>query len=222
MGENHPRSTRAITFLYGIAFVSLSIETALFIVFEGIDGSGKTSQARMLAARLAESNIPFLLTAEPSEGAIGRKIRDMTVRQGPEEETRLFTEDRRDHLEQVILPALNQGRTVICDRYVYSSVAYQGARGIDPNWILAQNRAFAREADVTFLLEVPLDEALRRIRTGRSNSLSPFEVRRELESVDAIYRSLDDPRIVRVDGSLPPERVHAAVIATLRTMGLPV
>ena len=114
----------------------------LFIVFEGIDGAGKSTQAGMLADRLRADEIPFILTAEPSDGPTGRLIKSLKVRPNPEEEARLFTEDRRHHVQNVIIPALKEGKTVICDRYVYSSVAYQGARGIDPAEILAENRQF--------------------------------------------------------------------------------
>jgi dTMP kinase len=189
-----------------------------FIVFEGIDGSGKSTQARLLTERFVASGIPCLLTAEPSDGEVGRKIRSSTTRLPPEEEARLFTEDRRDHLARVILPALAAGITVICDRYVYSSVAYQGVRGIKPSSIISQNREFARPADVTFLIEVPLDEALSRIRSGRGDSFSPFEVRSDLAQVDAMYRKLNDPLVRRIDGSRPPEDVHRAIVAILEQM----
>ena len=175
---------------------------ALFIVFEGIDGSGKTLQAKMLASRFERCGVPYLLTAEPSDGPVGSQIRSLTSRLSPLEETRLFTADRRDHLERTIMPALARGQTVICDRYVYSSVAYQGARGVDIASILEENEQFARPADVTFLLEISVDTALRRIRTNRSNELSPFEKQEDLKAVAAVYRGLNDPSIRRVDASL--------------------
>jgi dTMP kinase len=189
---------------------------ALFIVFEGIDGSGKTVQAKMLAARLHECGIPCVLTAEPSGGPIGRQIRSLTSRLEPEEEARQFTADRKDHVERVIVPALAQGRTVICDRYVYSSVAYQGARGVDIALILKENSKFAIRADVTFLLEIPVDIALARIRANRSPDLSPFEKREDLHTVAALYRDLQDPSIRRIDGSLSPEAVQDHIVLILR------
>ena len=142
-----------------------------FIVFEGIDGSGKSTQAKLLARRLEDLGIPVLLTAEPSDGPVGRIIRSLTTRPEAEEEARLFTEDRRDHVERVILPALVEGRTVICDRYVHSSVAYQGARGVDQAAILSAQRLFAPQPDVIFLLEIPAKIALARIG---SDETRPF------------------------------------------------
>jgi dTMP kinase len=190
----------------------------LFIVFEGIDGSGKTTQAKLLASHFESLGVPIVLTREPSDGAVGLRIRSMTTRPSPEEETRLFTEDRRDHTNRVILPALDRGETVICDRYVYSSVAYQGARGVDIGRILADNSVFAPAADVTFLLEIPPDTALGRIRAGRSSPLSPFEVREHLQAVAAIYRRLDDPFVCRIDAALPVEDVSARIREVLRTI----
>lgn len=188
----------------------------LFIVFEGIDGSGKTTQARMLADHLASRGVRVLFTAEPSDGPVGVFIKSLEMRARPEEEARLFTEDRRDHLRRTIIPALEKGITVICDRYVYSSAAYQGARGIDPASILAENRAFALQADVTFLLEIDLDLAMERIAAGRKNTFTTFEIRSDLEKVDAIYKSLADPLLTRINGEGPPDEVHKTIVEQLQ------
>ncbi|MBI5251215.1 MAG: dTMP kinase [Desulfomonile tiedjei] len=193
----------------------------LFIVFEGIDGSGKSTQARMLADYLTSRGLPVLLTAEPSEGPIGSQIRSLKCRAEPEEEARLFTEDREDHLRRTIIPALEQGSTVICDRYVYSSAAYQGARGIPVERILAENGAFAMPADVTFLIEIDVDTAMKRIASGRANTFTTFEIRSDLEKVDKIYRSLIDPHIIRIDGSGSPEQVHKLIQEGLNDLGCP-
>ncbi len=193
--------------------------TPCFIVFEGIDGSGKSTQAKLLAERLEDMGIPGLLTAEPSDGPAGRVIKSMTTRLEPAEEARLFTEDRRDHVERVILPALAEGRTVICDRYIYSSVAYQGARGLDQDAILSAQSGFAPQPDVTFLLEIPPDVALGRISSERGGRFSSFEVLEDLEAVDAVYRGLSDPLIRRIDGTSPLESIHSAIIDSLAELG---
>jgi dTMP kinase len=190
----------------------------LFIVFEGIDGSGKTTQARMLDAALEACHIDHVFTFEPSDGPTGRLIRSAGGRPDPEDEARLFTEDRRDHVERVILPALKAGRTVICDRYVHSSVAYQGARGIDTKRILAQNRLFAPEPDIVFFLAVPVSLALARIRSSRAHGFSVFEAREDLEAVDAIYKAIVDPRMNYLDGTLSPNSVHAGVLDTVKRL----
>jgi len=193
---------------------------ALLIVFEGIDGSGKSTLAAMLARTLEAAGIPVLLTSEPSDSPAGRLIKSLKVRTAPLEEARLFTEDRRDHVENIIRPALARGMIVICDRYFLSSAAYQGARGLDPAQIVDINLSFAPRPDITFLLTLPVDLALSRIREGRSEGFSDFEAREYLESVDAIYRSLDDPSIRRIDASAHPEDTLRQVIENLRGLGL--
>ena len=188
----------------------------LFIVFEGIDGAGKSAQTSMLADRLRADEIPFILTAEPSDGPTGRLIKSLKARVDLEEETRLFTADRLHHVQNVILPAIKEGKTVICDRYVYSSVAYQGARGVDPERILAENRLFVMP-DLIFLLEITVEIALSRIRSGRSHGYSAFEVRSNLELVNSIYESIADPAIHRIDGSLPPEELHREIVRIVKS-----
>lgn len=189
--------------------------TPLFIVFEGIDGSGKTLQAKRLAERLHQNDVPCLFTAEPSDGPIGRQIRSLASRPAPLEEARLFLADRRDHVERVIRPALAQGTTVICDRYVFSSVAYQGARGVDPAFILEENAKFAIPADVTFLLDIPVEVALERISAHRGAEFSLFEKREDLEAVAAVYRGLTDPSLRHIDAHRSPEEVHDAIVRIL-------
>jgi dTMP kinase len=186
-----------------------------FIVFEGIDGAGKSTQSEKLTEKLIELGIPTLLTAEPSQSPAGRIIRSFKARPDPADEVRLFTEDRLHHVQHVIQPALDAGQTVVCDRYVYSSVAYQGARGIRPEEIISANRAFAIAPDVIFLLEVPIEVALSRIGAGRLQGASLFEARENLESVAKIYRSLADPLLQRLDGTAGMAEVHSRIVAVL-------
>jgi len=187
-------------------------DNGLFIVFEGIDGTGKSTQARMLAKALMKRGLGVVLTEEPSDGAVGRAIRSMAKRADATEEVRLFAEDRRDHVKRVIRPALAAGRVVVCDRYVYSSVAYQGARGVDPRSIVAMNKEFLVAPDLIFLLEIPVDLALKRIRLQRQNLASPFEKRKDLEAVAMIYGKLDDPLIRKIDGGDSVEEIHSRIM----------
>jgi dTMP kinase len=209
--ENSPN----VKYHFDESIVAALRDSPLFIVFEGIDGSGKTTQAKMLADRLAEAGVPVLLTAEPSDSPAGLAIKSMTTRLPAEEEARLFTEDRRDHVQHVIKPALKKGCTVVCDRYVYSSVAYQGARGIDAREIISANSEFAPAADITFLLEIPVEEALSRIAGKRPEGFSPFELKEDLMAVDVIYRKLTDSLVYRVGGAHPVGHVHEMILEIL-------
>ncbi|MFC1836361.1 dTMP kinase [Thermodesulfobacteriota bacterium] len=189
-----------------------------FIVFEGIDGSGKSTQAELLRSALEGSGLSVILTAEPSTGPVGRLIRTMRTRSSPREEARLFARDRREHLERVIKPALAAGRTVICDRYIHSSIAYQGARGIDLDDIMCLNSDFLVRPDLVVLLEVGVDEALSRIMAGRGSGLSLFEKRESLVAVREIYHSLGDPLFRLVDGTGTAQEVHAEVTQILASL----
>lgn len=192
--------------------------SALFIVLEGIDGSGKSTQARLLAEHFTKEGTDVVLTAEPSDAPTGRLIRCLKSRPDPEEETRLFIRDRRHHVEHVIRPALIEGKVVICDRYIHSSMAYQGSRGVDPAKIFARNVSFALLPDVVFLLEIPVQDALARIGVGRSVGYSVFERRKDLEAVDAVYRSLSDPAIIRIDATLPSGQVHDLIVKAIKEL----
>jgi dTMP kinase len=133
----------------------------------------------------------------------------------PGEELALFMADRREHVERGIKTALAAGRIVITDRYYYSSVAYQGALGLDPGEILEENERFAPRPHLVFLLVLPVSQALARLNRPRQVSeMAPY-----LEQVAAIYASLKDPWIQRLDAGVSPSDLHAALLArTLRAL----
>jgi dTMP kinase len=189
----------------------MNIRRPSLIAFEGIDGVGKSTQALMLKSALEAREIPVILTAEPSDGPIGSKIRNLRTRPSPFEEEKLFREDRKDHVLKVVLPALNRGVNVIIDRYVYSSAAYQGAGGLNPEHIIAANFEFAPRPDLVLLLELDVSEAVERIN-ARRRSADIFENKTYLEQVAKIYRAIRDPAIRRISGSGPAENVHAAIL----------
>lgn len=124
-------------------------------------------------------------------------------------------DDRRDHLDRVILPALDAGHTVICDRYIHSSAAYQGARGIDPQDILRRNLDFAPLPDIILLIEVPVELAMTRIASGRVEGFSFFEEIENLKAVLAVYQGMTDSLIRRIDGSESREEVHERVLKVI-------
>ena len=177
------------------------------VVIEGIDGAGKSTLASNIYIRLIDKDIPAVLTFEPTDGPWGRKLRlslSATERLRPEEELGLFIRDRQEHIEKIIHPSLQQGKIVVCDRYYFSTMAYQGARGLDPEVIRKKNEAFAPRPDLVFLLELDPEAALRRIREGRHEAPDRFEQLAYLKKVKKVFDRLTDPFVVRIDASLPP------------------
>jgi dTMP kinase len=197
------------------------------IALEGIDGAGKSTQARLLARALAERGYEVLLTREPSDAPLGVKLRQYLAggprRLPPELELAWFMADRREHVARVLTPALAAGEVVVSDRSYYSSAAYQGARGLDPEAIIALNETFAPRPDVVFLLTLPVAEALRR-RPEAKGLWRGGEVQSYLGRVSACYDRLQGPHLVRLDARLPLEAVHhqlvALTLAALRRAGL--
>ena len=191
----------------------------MLVVFEGLDGSGKTTQLERLAAALRAHGHDVITTREPTDGPAGRLIREM-ARSGelvpPERELRWFIEDRREHVEAVIEPALAAGRIVLTDRYTLSSVAYQGARGLDPREILEASERDFPLPDLALVFEVDAALGLERVR-GRGGVAEPaFEERAFLERVAAIFAGLDRPYLVRVDGRADADEVERRVAAGVR------
>lgn len=179
----------------------------LLIAFEGIDGTGKSSQLQMLAATLAQRGRQVVITREPTDGPYGRKIRSLFTSRSritPAEELELFMADRRQHVREVIEPALAAGKIVLTDRYYLSTAAYQGAAGQDPEAIMAANETFAPVPDLVLLLTLPPDQSIHRIRALRGEALNDFEQEETLTRVAAIFAGLDRSYLARVDagGSL--------------------
>ena len=168
-------------------------------MIEGIDGTGKSSHARRLASYFSSLGREVVLSREPTDGPWGRKLRESasTGRLEPEEELEYFLRDRREHVEQLIKPALAEGKVVILDRYYFSTMAYQGARGFDPQEIRRRNEEFAPVPDWLFILDVELDTALKRIG-HRGDTANHFERRDALQRCREIFLSLKNEPFARV------------------------
>ena len=182
----------------------------ILVVVEGIDGTGKTTLARNLYATLRDMGHEAIFTCEPTDGKWGRLLRSSfsaAERLSPSEELDLFIRDRQDHVERVLSPALSRRCYVICDRYYFSTMAYQGARGLDPREIRSANEAFAPVPDLVLLMDLDPELALKRIIEERGDRPNNFEQLAVLKKVDAIFVSLSDPFIVRLDATLSPEEL---------------
>ncbi len=189
------------------------------IAFEGIDGTGKSTQIAMLAEVLRRDGVDVVATREPTDGLYGQRIRrlfqarDSVSRQ---DELDLFLADRRDHVARLIAPGLAQGKVILTDRYYFSTAAYQGAAGFDPETIIRQNELFAPVPDLVILFELSPAEAVMRIQRYRQNALNHFEQEENLRQVVRVFNSLDRDYIKRLDGSLGVGEVHAQVVAQVR------
>lgn len=181
----------------------------MLIAFEGIDGTGKSTQIRLLADYLQGRGCRVVQTREPTDGPYGQRIRELFVNRArctPEEELTLFIEDRRQHVAEVIGPALAEGSIVLTDRYYFSTAAYQGAAGMEPEAVFARNN-FAPRPDLVILLTMPIAESLRRIRESRGEELNDFEQEDQLRRVAALFATFNDPCIVRIDAAAPLDQV---------------
>lgn len=185
------------------------------IVFEGIDGSGKTTLSRMFEEHLNKSGVDTQWLREPTDSPLGDRIRQIAQTERtipPREELAFFIEDRKWDVEHNISPALRAGKTVILDRYFYSNACYQGAHGLDMDEILKINRAFAPEADIVFVIDVEVKRALERIRQNRHSQVRLFEKEAYLRKVRENYLKLSGPNIILVDGNGGVNEVFAEIV----------
>jgi len=195
----------------------------VFVTFEGIDGSGKTTQARLLAERLEREGVDVVLTREPGGTPLGEAVRDLVLHGehvAPWAEVALYAAARAQHVDQVIRPALERGATVVCDRYVDSSAAYQGgARRLGVDTVLELNLTVVGGLmpDRTVLVEVSPETAAARVG-GTGDRIERDGVALWARAAEA-YRDLaarDRRRYVVVDGTRPVDELAEEIHGHLR------
>lgn len=199
-----------------------------FITFEGLDGCGKSTQARLLAAQLDALNIPYLATRQPSDNPVGKLMRTATDGYEPlENETMalLVAADRYQHVYSEITPALEAGKYVLCDRYYYSSFAFQGIDAGAFLRVAAYNglvMAYAKP-DITFFLDASPEECMRRITAGRDYS-GLYDSVEQLAAVRERYMTLfeqlkNSENIIILDGNAAEAEIAAQILTHLQPLG---
>lgn len=203
-----------------------------FIAFEGGEGAGKSTQARLLAGALAAKGIAVITTREPGGTPGAEAIRDLLLHPpgngdgggwGAKAEALLFAAARADHVERLIRPTLSEGRWVVCDRFVDSSRAYQGGAGGLGDEAINALHDFGSDGlrpDLTILLEVPPDQVERRLRERDGETADAIGGRseayhRKVSERFAAIAASDPTAFARIDGSGDPEAIHQLVMAAI-------
>ena len=187
-----------------------AVKRGALIVFEGLDGCGKSTQLSLAAEVLRTKGLDPVVTREPTDGPWGRKIRAMAASGeavSPETELEWFFEDRREHMRNIIRPALEVGQTVLSDRSYISTVAYQGARGLDPKKILVDSEAEFEQPVLVLLFEVSPRDGLARVEARGGLSEPVFENLEFQEKVAAVFADLEVSGLVRIDAARSIEAI---------------
>ena len=203
--------------------VKVLVKKGLFITFEGADGSGKSTQLDLAVNYLKNKGIAFIKTRDPGGTPLGLKIREILLNYDgnvvPYCELFLYLADRAQHVEEKIIPAMNQGKLVLCDRYVDSTMAYQGyARGLDIEQIMYLNNIVAKSLipDLTFVFDVSTEVA--RTRIGANKDRLESETEDFHKKVRAGYLDLAEKyqkRIIVIDANKSIQDVHKDVVKIL-------
>lgn len=187
----------------------MKVKKGILIVFEGIDGSGKSTQIQILRNILDNKGLDVVVFREPSQGPWGQKIKEKAAfpdSLSPEEELELFVNDRKDNVQKNLRPALAKNKIVLLDRYYFSTMAYQGAKGLDVEKIRLMNEKFAIRPDLVFILDVDAGRALHRIKDRKNKDLL-FERLDYLVEVRKEYRRFEGENIFHIDSEKTPEEI---------------
>ncbi len=190
------------------------IDESILIAIEGIDGAGKTTQVQLLKSALENAGQEVITSKEPTTGKWGRIIRDTasTGRLSVENELELFIKDRSEHIDSLVNPAREAGKIVILDRYFYSTIAYQGCRGMNPADVETDMKARFPTPDAVFLLDLDPVVSTYRIAHSRGEEPNHFEDRDNLAKARSIFNALTGAEVHRIDGTMSQELVHERII----------
>jgi dTMP kinase len=183
-----------------------TLKKGILIAIEGIDGAGKTTQSRLLYERIKNNGYSTILLHEPTDGQWGKKIRELAIngrnKVTAEEELELFYRDRLEDVDENICPNIEKKSIVIMDRYYFSSVAYQGANGLNLDYVEKRNKEIAPIPDMLIILDIPPSESIRRIRATRADGPNHFEQAEYLEKVRGIFLNQFNgrPYVAIIDG----------------------
>ena len=195
------------------------MKKGMFIVVDGIDGSGKSEIVRMLRNYLSNKKYEVLKTREPTDGKYGRKIREMLKKEkDPKSNSakmaEFFVEDRKEHMEKEIEPFLSKSNSkiniVLCDRYYYSTIAFQGAQGLDVKGLIAKNKDF-RRPNIAFILDIEPSVALKRIEYRRKEKFEQLEFMKKIKKNFLALPKLLKDNIKIIDASKPLKDVFESV-----------
>lgn len=196
----------------------------IFFTFEGPEGAGKSTQARLLAAWLRAKGREVVLTREPGGTRLGQAIRGLLLHQDhmcAEAEYLLYSADRAEHMQRVIQPALGLGQIVLCDRWLDSSLAYQGyGRGLDLGWLraVAQGATQGIRPHKTFLFDLPPEVGLERFEGRDRLEREPLEFHRRVRQGYLELAQAEPERFVVLDATQPLEALQAQLRAHLESL----
>jgi len=189
------------------------LKRGFLIVFEGIDGCGKTTQAQKLVHHLSRKGYETAFFKEPTEGRWGKLIKEKASRQDgltPVQEFELFQKDRKENVEINIKPALKEKKAVVLDRYYFSTMAYQSAKGIDICEIKKRNEKMAVPPDLVIILDIDARSGLDRIK-GRKKKDLLFEREDYLREVGKVFKSFSGENIIHLDAGQSKERLFSEI-----------
>jgi|YelNatPaOPRAMG01_1025707.scaffolds.fasta_scaffold04551_12 dTMP kinase len=195
-----------------------------FIVFEGIDGSGKTTQSKLFSDFFSKKGKQVIWTKEPTDGDIGSLLSNKYLKEVdlPIVDALLFAADREEHLKKTVIPALSQGKIVISDRYYHSTLAYQQAQGLELKWLLELNKNFIKP-DLTIIIDLEPEIAIERIEKDKKRKIEDRKKFEKLEFLKKVRKNfldlskvLKDEKIVVINGNKGKEEVFEAILKEIK------